>query len=995
MTAARRIRVGAFVVLLVFSLLAFAPARVVQAASAKTAALGTAEPQTRLVVRFEPATSSTAVADALASASASADQIGQIAQIGVRVLSVPSTEASSVIAALQREPDVAFAAHDEVLQVMQTPVTTNDPILNGSTWQFANTRINEAWQTTTGSAGVTVAVVDTGVNANHEDLSGQVLPGYDFVNNKADASDDFGHGTGVAGIIAAKSNNGVGITGVCPACKILPVKVLGADGHGYWSTVAQGITYAADQGARVINLSLGSITPDPVTQAAIAYAQTKGALVVAAAGNDGANENFYPAAFGGGGLVSVVAVDSGDQRESWSNYGNQYSLAAPGCTATTSWSAANLNNSYINPDGFCGTSIATPFVAGIAALAFSYKPSATNVQVATALEQSAVALPVAGLVAYGRVDAPATLAALGAPADPFAAPANTTAPSVGSVVAQVGWYLSMSPGTWTGTLPMSSSYTVKRCNPNGLNCVAVGSSPYLIAAADVGYRLTFSLTRTNAGGSAGKDASNLTNVIPPAGPTFTGTLTMSGGFREGQTVTASATAADFTGTQPITVVYSWRQYPSNVWISGAHSQGYTLTSVDIGKQMQAAVTAFDGNGNQTVVYSSPSVPVGGTPPSLNVVFAVSGTARVGETLSTDGGSWTGSPTFSYQWSICDAQGLTCQPLPGATLSSHQVSASELGLRLKVTVTATNSVGSGSADSRFTDAVVAALPPPPAPAPPTPPPAPTPPAPPAPGPSPPSGGGGGGGGGGGSEPDLSLEITTDTPPALNQGVTYRLRVYGKVGWGATDHAIATFTVPDQVIIGSVYLGHGPGCTQAGQTLTCDFDWVNPGQSVTAIVQGTVSKPGVLSAKATLWAKGELNLNDNQATLNQTVTDPTAAAAPTPGNPSTPSSPDKKTEGVPLPSAAPSLITVNGASLAPGASLTLATSNLHGTTRYQWQAAGKNHRYVNLASQTRATLKVTRALVGKQVRVIVSLNTTHGVRIVTSKATTPVLATPAPR
>jgi thermitase len=191
------------------------------------------------------------------------------------------------------------------------------PLPQANDWQSAELSLPQAWQLTQGSASAVVAIVDTGVQADHPSLAGRVLPGWNLIAGDSDTSDDNGHGTALAGIVAA----------TCPGCKILPVKVLGADLTGTWTAVAAGITWAADHGAQVINLSLGSPRTLDSVDAAVAYALAKGVIVVAAAGNDGRNESFYPAMDPG--VVSVAGIDQNGARYPWSNFGNWVTVAAP------------------------------------------------------------------------------------------------------------------------------------------------------------------------------------------------------------------------------------------------------------------------------------------------------------------------------------------------------------------------------------------------------------------------------------------------------------------------------------------------------------------------------------------------------------------------------------------------------------------------------------------------------------------------------------------
>jgi Subtilase family len=257
-----------------------------------------------------------------------------------------------------------------------------------------------AWSLTMGSPHVVIAMIDTGVDSSQPDLRGALVSGYNFVDGNNDPSDDNGHGTRTAGIVAARVDNGVGISGVCPRCSVMPVKVVDKNGSATWLNVASGITWAADHGANIISLSLGGGPSDTVA-AAVRYAQSKGVLVVAAAGNNGNSQPFYPAAYPG--VLSVGGTEKDGQLYPWSNRGSWVAVAAPGCDTTT-FVGSRFGR-------FCGTSASAPVVAGLAGLALSYSPTSSAEEIERAIVFSAH--HIAG-VAGGRVDAAGTLAKLGA-----------------------------------------------------------------------------------------------------------------------------------------------------------------------------------------------------------------------------------------------------------------------------------------------------------------------------------------------------------------------------------------------------------------------------------------------------------------------------------------------------------------------------------------------------------------------------------------------------
>jgi subtilisin family serine protease len=341
-------------------------------------------------------------------------RLARIDQLGVDVLEVPAGNLESALAGLRASPGVRYAELDGRVHALRAP---NDVLLPDQ-WSVSRIRAERAWDVTTGSPSVVIAVIDTGVDAGQADLRGKLVPGFDFANNDADPADDNGHGTAVAGVAAASSDNQIGITGFCWQCRLMPVKVLGADGNGYDSAVAQAIVWATDHGARVLNLSLGGPAGDATLTSAAQYAWAHGALVVAAAGNDSSSLLNYPAA-----LPNVVSVGASDENDHLFTFSNSSALlAAPGENTAT-----GQGGGYVS---FLGTSSAAPVVSGVAALAFSLVPGASPSQVEQALVAAAAPMPG---VARGRVDAYGTLQQLGgAPPAQGAAPDSQPAGRAGS-----------------------------------------------------------------------------------------------------------------------------------------------------------------------------------------------------------------------------------------------------------------------------------------------------------------------------------------------------------------------------------------------------------------------------------------------------------------------------------------------------------------------------------------------------------------------------------
>jgi subtilisin family serine protease len=385
----------------------------------------------RVAVTFEPGTTRARARTVIADAGGTIDKA--IPQINAYLVGVEPERRAEVLAALESSSAVASAAKEPIAEAFDTsPDDTDWP-------QQESLRIAgfpKAWDVTQGSSKVIVAVLDSGVDAKHPDLRGALVAGWDFINSDADPSDDHGHGTAVAGVIGARSNNHVGGAGICWRCFVMPVKVLDSTGSGDDTLIAAGIVWATDHGAQVINLSLGGPGSSVELTNALAYANAKGAIVVAAAGNAGGTTQFFPAADPH--VVSVAATTVADQRFSWSNFGSWVRLAAPGCNVATI-----LGGGY---GTFCGTSAATPLVSGLVALELSAQPAATAREAEDALARAALPLP--AFVQYGRIDAGKTLALL--------RPAATTSVvfrgTVGRKVRTRTYNLDVGAGSFTAAL---------------------------------------------------------------------------------------------------------------------------------------------------------------------------------------------------------------------------------------------------------------------------------------------------------------------------------------------------------------------------------------------------------------------------------------------------------------------------------------------------------------------------------------------------------------
>jgi subtilisin family serine protease len=312
---------------------------------------------------------------------------------------------------------IEFAEPDFSVEPSFVP---NDPWFVN--WEKDKQQVNTplAWDNATGG-GLSIAIVDSGVNCSHEDLSSQCVAGWNFYNNNSNTTDVSGHGTAVAGVAAALGNNGVGIAGVAIQAKIMPLRVSAIDGTATYSALASAITYAADHGVRVVNVSYQAGGSSTVESAAN-YLKSRGGLLVVSEGNYSSDTGYTNSP----NIISVSGVDSNDGIYSWSSFGSDVDVSAPGCTGATT----NLSGAY---GSFCGTSNAAPEVAGVLALIWSANQSLSPDQATDLLFKSSKDLGTSGWDKYygwGRIDAAGAVSlalgitSAGAPTTP-----TTTTPS--------------------------------------------------------------------------------------------------------------------------------------------------------------------------------------------------------------------------------------------------------------------------------------------------------------------------------------------------------------------------------------------------------------------------------------------------------------------------------------------------------------------------------------------------------------------------------------
>lgn len=311
---------------------------------------------TSILVKYKSSVNETAKANI--NKKLGAVQKRKIDKLNVDVLDVSSSDSvDTIINKYKAYPEVEYAEPNYLAKGFLTP---NDTLFSKQ-WHLQKIEAPRAWDVSQGGYGP-IAVVDTGISYTQSDLSGWVSQGYNFVAGNTNANDDNGHGTHVAGIISAASNNGNGVASIGFKGALLPVKVLDGNGSGTYANVASGIIYAADQGSKVINMSLGGSSSSSTLKNAVSYAQSKGSLIVAAAGNNGNSTPVYPAVYPG--VIAVSATTQDDNLASFSSYGSHVYVSAPGTGIISTYN----NGGYAT---LSGTSMATPVVSGLIGLALS------------------------------------------------------------------------------------------------------------------------------------------------------------------------------------------------------------------------------------------------------------------------------------------------------------------------------------------------------------------------------------------------------------------------------------------------------------------------------------------------------------------------------------------------------------------------------------------------------------------------------------------------
>ncbi len=490
---------------------------------------------------------------------------------GLSVLEIPEESSDAIIESLRSSGLFRYVERD---YYAHTGVVPNDPSY-ASQWYLPVIQAPQAWDITAGSASVVIGVVDSGADPNHPDLAGKLLPGWNFLNGTSDTTDVLGHGTAVAGTLAAASNNAIGVSGVSWKSMILPVAVVDASDFATYSNIAAGIRYAADNGAQIINVSLGGSNASAALQSAVDYAWSKGATIFAAAMNASGAAPYYPAACNH--VVAVSATDSSEQLASFSNYGSWITVAAPGAGIL----APTLGGGY---GYWYGTSFAAPVAAGVAALALAANPALTNSAIVDAIERGADDLGSAGFDSYfgwGRVNAYKTVLAAG----PSVVTVSITPGSVSltggqsqqftATVANSNAGVSWSVNPMVGSISSTGLYTAPS---------SVGSAQNVIVTATSLSDLTKKATATVA---LQAPAPVITVSVTPA----TAALGQSQTAQFGATVTNSTAGVTWSISPNVGAISSTGLYTAPAIITFAQTVAVMATSAaDSSKSASAVVT---------------------------------------------------------------------------------------------------------------------------------------------------------------------------------------------------------------------------------------------------------------------------------------------------------------------------------------------------------------------------------------------------------------------
>lgn len=514
----------------------------------------------RLLVQLRAGTDRSTVSRVLARVGAKLQK--QVPQIHLSVLQVPESAATGISTALMRTGLFTFVEPDGVAHSAQTVVDPNDPDFS-SQWHLATIQSPSGWALTTGVTSVPIAIIDSGVDGTHPDLATKLIPGWNFLTGTSNTADDLGHGTAVAGTAAAATDNATGVAGVSWGNPIMPLVVLNSSDYASYSDIANAITYAADQGVRVMNISIGGSSASSTLQSAVDYAWNKGAVIFASAMNNSTSAPYYPAACTN--VVAVSATDQNDNLASFSDYGSWIDLSAPGTSILTTM----MGGSY----GYWqGTSFSSPIAAATAALVLSLRPTLSNSSLVALLEQNSDDLGTPGwdqYFGYGRINVyKAVTAASGLTVDTTPPTVSISSPASGATVS----------GTIEiqGTATDNVGVTAIQFYVDSHLVTSATSSPFAFSWSTTGVANgshTLMVEASDAAGNVGTASVSVTvnnpTVTDTTPPTVSITNPVNGSTVSGTTVQIAVSATDNVGVTQVTI------YVDNVLKCADSSAPYT------------------------------------------------------------------------------------------------------------------------------------------------------------------------------------------------------------------------------------------------------------------------------------------------------------------------------------------------------------------------------------------------------------------------------------
>jgi subtilisin family serine protease len=510
-----------------------------------------------------------------------AHSTGHIKQLNTHIVELADgADEVATMEALRKNRKLKYVELD---MAVAPAATVTDPSY-GSSWALPKIQAPTAWDSANGS-GITIAILDTGVDSTHPDLAPNLVPGWNVYDNNSNTTDIHGHGTWVAGVAAMAANNAKGSAGVAWGSKIMPVRIADPNAYAYWSTVAQGIYWAADHGAKVVNVSYNGVSGSSTVQSAAQYLRGKGGVVVVAAGNSGGLESIAA----NDSLLTVAATDQNDARASFSSYGTYVDLAAPGVSIYTT----TVGGGYSNASG---TSFASPVVAAAAALMLSANTTLTPADVDKILKTTALDLGTAGYDQYygtGRVNAAAAVSSA-----KQTVVADTQAPTV-SIASPTGGSVS---GVVLVDVASSDNVGVTRADfyVNGRLIASDSLAPFSFAwdtAGQAAGSYTLSVQAFDAAGNRGTSPS----VAVTIGSDSTAPLIGSFNLTDGMTIsstrqTVSVTTSDNQSVAKISLVIDRIE----VAVAYGNSLNYTWNTRKLARGAHTVtVNVSDNSGNIT------------------------------------------------------------------------------------------------------------------------------------------------------------------------------------------------------------------------------------------------------------------------------------------------------------------------------------------------------------------------------------------------------------